>query len=49
MIKYVGYVIMFVLFIDVLGFVAWATSGQKPVDSFHAGAITENIIRVVTK
>lgn len=45
----IGYVIVFVLVVDVLGFIAWSTSGQKPIDSFHAGIISESIIKLAIK
>lgn len=38
------FVIMFAVAIDILGFIAWRTSGQRPQDSFHAGIMTESII-----
>lgn len=37
----------FILLIDFLGFIAWSVSGQKPVDNFHAGIITETIINLI--
>lgn len=43
----IGYAIMFVLMVDILGFIAWATTGQKPEDNFHAGIISESIIKLV--
>ncbi len=45
--KYVLYGLLVILFIDVLGFIAWRLSEQKPADSFHAGIITESIIKVL--
>lgn len=44
MIKYIGYGVAFILVIDVMGFIAWKLSDQKPVDNFHAGVITESIL-----
>lgn len=38
-------IVVFVLLLDMFGFMLWAVSGQKPVDNFYAGAITTNIIR----
>lgn len=37
------YVVMCLLFIDLLGAIAWRTSGQVPPDGFHAGIITESV------
>lgn len=39
-VKMVVRVLMFLLLVDVLGYVAWNLSGQVPVDSFYIGAIT---------
>lgn len=33
-----------VLIVDFVGFVAWAFSGQYPVDDFYIGSITMHII-----
>ncbi len=42
-------IVALALFIDFIGFTAWATSGQKPVDNFYVGAITTNVLRTVLK
>ncbi len=42
----IGNVIGLVMIIDAIGFVAWAMSGQLPVDGFYVGAITTNIIKL---
>ena len=47
MIKYIGYGLLVVLFVDILGAVAWRLSEQTPPDQFHAGIITESIIRTI--
>ena len=39
--------LVFVLVIDLLGFIAWKTSGQVAPDNFHAGVITESIINLI--
>lgn len=40
-------IIVFVMVVDLMGFVAWSISKDKPVDNFHAGIITESIINKV--
>lgn len=40
-------IIAVALVIDFLFFLAWAMSGQMPVDSFYIGAITRNILQAV--
>lgn len=42
--KYIFYFAVAIMFIDLIGFTAWATSGQKPQDNFHAGIILETLI-----
>lgn len=37
-------VLLYIVF-DFAPFILWAMSGQKPADSFHAGIITETIIK----
>jgi len=34
-------------FLDMLGYMLWATSGQAPVDGFYIGAITANVLRAL--
>lgn len=43
------WIVVGVLFIDFLGFGSWALSGQRPIDDFHAGIITESIIHLAIK
>ena len=45
--KYIVYVIVFVLFVDLLGAIAWGLTSQTPPDDFHAGIITESIIKAI--
>ena len=40
-------IVMLVMFIDLLGFGSWALSGQIPPDKYHAGMITESIIKAL--
>lgn len=40
-------IVMMIMFIDLLGFVSWALSGQISPDKYHAGIITESIIKVI--
>ena len=35
------------LAIDMLAFIAWALSGQHPVDNFYIGSITAHILRAI--
>lgn len=42
-------VVAIVLVIDFLGFMAWAMSGQRPVDNFYVGTITTHALQVVIK
>ena len=46
-IKMFIWVVVMILFIDFVGFIAWSTSGQKPVDNFHAGIGFETIIKLI--
>lgn len=43
--KFIGALAWGLLFIDFLGFVAWAMSGQFPADNFYIGSITTQIIK----
>lgn len=45
--RYIFYAIVFLLVIDVIGFMAWALSGQFPADNFYAGIITKNVLQLV--
>ena len=38
-------VVLSILLVDVLGFVAWAISGQTPADAFFIGAVTSSIVK----
>lgn len=38
------YVVVGILLIDVMGFIAWVSSGQVPVDNFYFGTITKHVI-----
>ena len=40
-------IVVGVLAIDVLGFFAWALSGQFPPDNFYVGTITAHALRAV--
>ena len=33
--------------VDVIGFIAWAMSGQFPADNLYIGVITTHILRVI--
>lgn len=37
------------LLLDVMFFILWTASCQVPVDNFHAGIISESIIRLIIK
>jgi len=41
------YTVILILMIDFACFLAWSTSGQMPVDNFHAGIISESIIKLI--
>ena len=43
----IGWGIVAILSIDALGFIAWAMSGQYPVDAFYLGTITTHIIHYI--
>ena len=45
--KYIFYVVVVVLGIDLLGAIAWRLTSQTPPDQFHTGIITESIIRII--
>lgn len=38
---------IFVILIDLLGFIMWSLSGQQPADSFFLGSITRSIINLI--
>lgn len=40
-------IVAVILVIDFLGFMAWAMSGQHPVDGFYVGAITTNVLKAI--
>lgn len=37
------------LAIDMLAFIAWALSGQHPVDNFYIGSVTAYILRAILR
>lgn len=43
--KTVLQIIAFILLVDVLGFIMWGMSGQVAPDNFHAGIITETVVK----
>lgn len=43
----IGGVIAFILVIDFIGFIAWAMSGQMPVDNFYIGTISAHVIGAI--
>lgn len=45
--RYVGIITWAVLTFDALCFIAWALSGQTPIDGFYFGAITANILNFI--
>lgn len=45
--KIAGGVAIALLLLDVLGFIAWAMSGQFPADDFFIGSITTHILRAI--
>lgn len=45
----IGWVVLVVLCIDLLGAIAWKLSDQVAPDNFHAGIITEQIIKIIIK
>ena len=45
--KFILYFVSFVVFIDLLGFTAWALSEQKPYDNFYAGMITASVVHAI--
>ena len=38
---------LFTILFDFSGFCLWKISGQKPVDGFYVGALTQNMINVI--
>lgn len=46
-IKFILSIIAIVMMIDVMGFLAWVYSGQRPVDDFYIGTITTHIVRAI--
>ena len=46
--KTTSWIIIVVLFIDLLGFTAWTLSGQRPVDNFYIGTITAHVLMYIT-
>lgn len=44
-IKNIFAVVAIILFIDFVGMMCWAMSGQRPVDGMYIGAISTNVIR----
>ena len=45
--KYILQGIIIIMIIDFTGFIAWKTTNQKPLDNFHAGIITETIVKAL--
>ena len=45
--KTIAAIIAIIIAIDFLGFIAWAGSGQRPVDNFYVGTITTHALRAV--
>lgn len=43
----VAAVVIGYLILDLIGCIAWAMSGQSPVDSFYIGTVSRNIIIAV--
>jgi hypothetical protein len=43
----IGYILLAVLFIDFLGFMLWATSGQVAPDNFYVGSLTAHVLGAV--
>jgi len=41
------YTVILILMVDFACFLMWATSGQTPTDNFHAGIISESIIKLI--
>lgn len=37
-------ILAFLLILDFTAFIAWAMSGQMPVDNFHFGVISKSVI-----
>jgi len=46
-ILYTAGAVAVILTVDALGFIAWIASGQTPVDGFHAGRITAEVLRAL--
>jgi len=44
--KNIFYALATIMVIDFIGFVAWAMSGQFPVDNVYVGTITAHIIKL---
>lgn len=44
---FIGWLILGVMAFDFIGFMAWATSGQLPVDSFYVGTITTHLLKLI--
>lgn len=47
--KFAGVLIAAILLLDVFGFLAWASSGQRPVDNFYIGTITTHALQTIIK
>ena len=45
--SFIGWSLVAILSIDALGFIAWAMSGQYPIDGFYVGTITAHLLRLV--
>jgi hypothetical protein len=38
-----------ILVADVIGFLGWAMSGQKPIDNLYLGTVTTHVVRQFTR
>lgn len=38
---------IFIIMIDIIGFIMWSLSGQQPADSFFTGTITRSVINLI--
>lgn len=47
--KTIATIAVVIIAIDFLGFMAWAMSGQRPVDNFYVGTITTHALQAIIK
>jgi hypothetical protein len=45
--KTIGLVLLAILAVDFFGFMAWAMSGQYPLDDFYIGTLTAHVLRAL--